>query len=224
MDAGGRSMEETRYIISDASKLVDVEQHTLRYWEDELKLGIERSSLGHRLYTEEDISTFQKIKALKEQGFQLKAIKMILPDIDKLETLDPASLLKLKEQMNEDELPEDEETDNNRSELAMGADTNTMDLSTASTDRMGQFRGIMKDIMTDVLRENNVELSDTVAMTVTNSVIKEMDYLMRLKEEREEERYKQFDKTLREYQTSKSHSAASKEKRRKRKLFRNKEQ
>ena len=51
-------MEETRYIISDASKLVDVEQHTLRYWEEELKLDIERSALGHRLYSEDDISAF----------------------------------------------------------------------------------------------------------------------------------------------------------------------
>ena len=216
-------MEETRYIISDASKLVDVEQHTLRYWEDELKLDIERSALGHRQYSEEDISTFKKIKALKEQGFQLKAIKMILPDIDKMETLDPASLLKLKEQINGDEMREEEFVNNKRNELVMGASANTMNLSTASSDRTGQFRMIMKDIMSDALKENNIELSDTVSMNVTNSVIKEMDYMMRMKEEREEERYKQFDKLLREYQNSRSHSAASKEKRRKRKLFSAKE-
>lgn len=216
-------MEETRYIISDASKLVDVEQHTLRYWEDELKLDIERSALGHRQYSEEDISTFKKIKALKEQGFQLKAIKMILPDIDKMETLDPASLLKLKEQINGDEMREEEFVNNKKNELVMGASGNTMNLSAASSDRTGQFRMIMKDIMSDALKENNIELSDTVSMSVTNSVIKEMDYMMRMKEEREEERYKQFDKLLREYQSSRSHSAASKEKRRKRKLFSGKE-
>lgn len=216
-------MEETRYIISDASKLVDVEQHTLRYWEDELKLDIERSALGHRQYSEEDISTFKKIKALKEQGFQLKAIKMILPDIDKMETLDPASLLKLKEQINGDEMREEEFVNNKKNELVMGASANTMNLSAASSDRTGQFRMIMKDIMSDALKENNIELSDTVSMSVTNSVIKEMDYMMRMKEEREEERYKQFDKLLREYQSSRSHSAASKEKRRKRKLFSGKE-
>lgn len=216
-------MEVTRYIISDASKLVDVEQHTLRYWEDELKLDIERSALGHRLYSEEDISTFKKIKVLKEQGFQLKAIKMILPDMDKLETLDPASLLKLKDRINAEEIRVDDLVDSKKSELVTGAGGNTMNLSSASTDRMGQFRVIMKDIMSDALKDNNIELSDTVSMNVTNSVIKEMDYMMRLKEEREEERYKQFDKLLREYQSSRSHSAASKEKRRKRKLFSGKE-
>lgn len=216
-------MEEARYIISDASKLVDVEQHTLRYWEDELKLDIERSALGHRLYSEEDISTFKKIKALKEQGFQLKAIKMILPDMDKLETLDPASLLKLKDRINVEGIREDDLTDSKKSELVVGVGANTMNLSTTSTDRTGQFRMIMKDIMTDALKDNNIELSDTVSMNVTNSVIKEMDYMMRMKEEREEERYKQFDKLLREYQSSRSHSAASRERKKKRKLFSGKE-
>ena len=29
-------MDTKRYIISDAAKMVDVEAHVLRYWEDEL--------------------------------------------------------------------------------------------------------------------------------------------------------------------------------------------
>lgn len=213
-------MEEARYIISDASKLVDVEQHTLRYWEDELKLDIERSALGHRLYSEEDISTFKKIKALKEQGFQLKAIKMVLEDIDKLEALDPASLMKLKEAMNEEEEQEEKLVESTANELSTNTEAHSSNLASPSEDRMGQFRMIMKDIMNGILKENNVELSDTVSMNVTNSVIKEMDYLMRVQEEREEERYRQFDKMMREVQWSKSQSASSKEKRKRRKLFR----
>ena len=31
-------MDTKRYIISDAAKMVDVEAHVLRYWEDELEL------------------------------------------------------------------------------------------------------------------------------------------------------------------------------------------
>ena len=31
-------MAEIHYLISDASKKVDVESHVLRYWEDELEL------------------------------------------------------------------------------------------------------------------------------------------------------------------------------------------
>ena len=212
-------MEATRYIISDASKLVDVEQHTLRYWEEELKLDIERSALGHRLYSEDDISTFQKIKALKEQGFQLKAIKMILEDIDKLEALDPASLLKLKEAMNEDETQGEKEIQCTENDLLKETDSNSIDLTNASVDKMGQFRVIMKDIMNEVLRENNFTMSDTVSMNVTNSIIKEMDYLFRMQEEREEERYRQFDKLLREFQSSKLQSASAKEKKKRKKLF-----
>ena len=33
-------MDTKRYMISDAARLVDVEAHVLRYWEDELELPI----------------------------------------------------------------------------------------------------------------------------------------------------------------------------------------
>lgn len=39
------------YLISDASRQVQVEAHVLRYWEDELGLPIPRNELGHRYYT-----------------------------------------------------------------------------------------------------------------------------------------------------------------------------
>ena len=41
-------MSQTRYIISDASKKIDVEPHVLRYWEEELHLEIKRNEMGHR--------------------------------------------------------------------------------------------------------------------------------------------------------------------------------
>ena len=55
-------MSSKRYIISDASKQVDVEAHVLRYWEDELSLEIPRNEMGHRYYTEENIERLKKIK------------------------------------------------------------------------------------------------------------------------------------------------------------------
>ena len=76
-------MDEKRYLISDAAKVVQAEPHVLRYWEEELELPIQRTELGHRYYTEEDIQTFQNIKELKERGFQLKAIKVLLPELKK---------------------------------------------------------------------------------------------------------------------------------------------
>lgn len=79
-------MSEVRYMISDAAKLVDVEAHVLRYWEEELELPIGRNEMSHRYYTEENIRLFRHIKELKEQGVQLKAIKMLIPDLEQGET------------------------------------------------------------------------------------------------------------------------------------------
>ncbi len=73
-------MEKVRYMISDAASLVAVESHVLRYWEDELGLHIPRNELGHRYYTQDNIQDFLRIKELKEQGYQLKAIRLILQD------------------------------------------------------------------------------------------------------------------------------------------------
>ena len=215
-------MEKVDYMISDASKQVDVEQHTLRYWQDELKLDIKRNGLGHRVYNDEDISTFKKIKRLKESGFQLKTIKLLLPDIDKLDELDPKSLLMLRERTDGAEVHKEdcevaENMENN--ELTTCPEEGKVSLANASGEKMGQFRMIMKDIMSEALKENNSELSDVVSMNVSTSVIKEMDYLMRMQEEREEERYRKFDKILREYQTGSLQSAAAKEKK-KRHFFR----
>ena len=44
-------MEKVRYMISDASSMVNVESHVLRYWEDELELNIPRNEMGHRTFS-----------------------------------------------------------------------------------------------------------------------------------------------------------------------------
>lgn len=66
------------YLITEAANEVEVENHVLRYWEEELSLPVHRNELGHRYYTEDDVKLFQKIKYMKEQGLQLKAIKLVL--------------------------------------------------------------------------------------------------------------------------------------------------
>ena len=64
-------MNKTRYSISEASRMVGVESHVLRYWEDELQLEVPRNGKSHRYYTELHIRLFQKIKELKEKGIGL---------------------------------------------------------------------------------------------------------------------------------------------------------
>ena len=70
-------------MISEAAKQVQVESHVLRYWEEELGLPIKRNDMGHRYYTEENIQLFRRIRELKEQGVQLQAVKMLIPDLEK---------------------------------------------------------------------------------------------------------------------------------------------
>ena len=70
-------MKENKYTISEAARLLSVENHVLRYWEEELELNIPRNELGHRYYREEEIQLLHCIKELKNKGFQLKAVKEV---------------------------------------------------------------------------------------------------------------------------------------------------
>lgn len=72
------AMDEVHYLISDASRKVDVEAHVLRYWEEELELGIPRNEMGHRYYTDFHIRLFKQVKNLKEKGYQLKVATMVV--------------------------------------------------------------------------------------------------------------------------------------------------
>ena len=56
-------MGEKRYIISDASKMLGVESHVLRYWEEELNVSIPRNEMGHRYYTENHINLLKNVIA-----------------------------------------------------------------------------------------------------------------------------------------------------------------
>ena len=78
-----------------------VEAHVLRYWEDELGLAIPRNGQGHRYYREQDIHILHKIRDWKEQGFQLRAIKLLLPDRRRVEAMTPQELYHLREELNQ---------------------------------------------------------------------------------------------------------------------------
>lgn len=199
-------MDGKRFIISDASKNIDVEPHTLRYWEEELDVSIPRNEMGHRYYTENHLKLFKTVKILKEAGYQLRAIKMVLEDINKMDHLDSKNLSRIRELLNEKALPmEDEENTDKIGTSIAASDGNDVEGSTQN--KMGQFKYIMSTLITDALKQNNEELSSSVS----ENVIKEMDYLLRIKEEKEEERFKKFDESLREYQKMRAETAAVKE-------------
>jgi len=78
-------MQERYYKISEVSEILGIEQHTLRYLENTLKLRIKRSERGDRLYTESNIDTIRLVLELKEKGLNTTAIKMALENMEETE-------------------------------------------------------------------------------------------------------------------------------------------
>ncbi len=67
--------------IGDISKLLEVADHTIRYWEKEFckHLSPTRTKGRQRRYGEEDIKMLKKIKdLLKIEGYSIKGAKRIL--------------------------------------------------------------------------------------------------------------------------------------------------
>ena len=121
------------------------------------------------------------IKELKEKGYQLKAFKMIVHNEDKDTVLVPEK----KEQQVYFKNPET---------LALAeARQSVLD----NTDRMAQFTELMTNIVGKAIAANNEELSRSIGEDVGEQVLKEMNYLMREREEMEEERFRQLDDAIR---------------------------
>ena len=70
---------EPRYVISVAARMLDMQTHTLRYYE---RVGIiePRRSRGNvRLYSDRDIALLQRVKALvDDMGINLPGVEVIL--------------------------------------------------------------------------------------------------------------------------------------------------
>lgn len=92
-------MSGYHYQISEASRLLAVEAHVLRYWEEELGMIIPRNEMGHRYYTEEHLRIFSRVKDMKERGYQLRAIRAILSGEEPPET--PITEIPLKKEQRE---------------------------------------------------------------------------------------------------------------------------
>ncbi len=192
-------MEKVRYMISDAATIAGVETHVLRYWEDELGLTVHRNEMGHRYYTRENIQEFQKIKELKEQGYQLKAIKAILhgegtgqaAGIDKEPILQPPTFTPGQGVVQTPvAVPPLQEP-------AIPKKPNEPAETMTPEERMSQFRELMSDIVGRAIAHNNEELSQNIGKEVQERVLKEMNYLMREQDMASEERYKKLDAAIR---------------------------
>ncbi len=226
-------MSETRYIISDAAKIINVEPHVLRYWEEELGMDIPRNEMGHRYYTDKEVRLFSQVRDLKEKGFQLKAIKMILSTMSEdMPASNIISLDKVRTNYGK-EIPETESGENKNvqdvpdksgqikvtqelpsenadfdveavREGALSIADAAAVSAISAEDKMKHFKYIMDGIVMQALKKNNQMIEEQVA----GKVIKEMDYMFRVQEEKDEERFRNLDDAIRKKQKGRKEAAA----------------
>ena len=67
-------------------------------------------------------------------------------------------------------------------------------------EKAEQFREFLTQMIGQAIEENNEKLSQDISRMVNDKVLKEIDYLMRVADERDEERFRQLDETIRLYQ------------------------
>ena len=180
-------MKNTYYIISDAAKKVHVETHVLRYWEDELEIQITRNEAGHRLYTEKDINLFLNIRALKDNGFQLKAIKLLLPDLYDKTAQEMSSVYLLKDELN------------SRAEEVVPLKNETEDTYT-SDEKMIIFENIISGIFEKVLKKQRSSIINDMSAVLCDNLSEEMSGLLNNYFQKEDEHFKQLDQILRSHQ------------------------
>ncbi len=86
------------YSISEVSKITDLEQYVLRYWESEFEqLKPAKNRAGNRIYTNRDIKLILYIKKLlRDERYTIEGAKQVLktytpePDTgEQLELIDP---------------------------------------------------------------------------------------------------------------------------------------
>jgi len=169
-------MTKQRYTITEAADILRLRTHTLRYWEEELELQIPRNEMGHRVYYQEQIEQFQTIRVLKEQGYQLTAIRM------QLQEKFPYPSEGEKEYGTEEYQPPEPVASNR------------------GTVKLEQFQILMNEVVKQAMIENN----SLICNQVEERILKEMNYLIREQDEQARERYLQLDQTIRQLMQGKT--------------------
>ena len=88
------SIKKLYYSISEVSKITNIEQYVLRYWETEIEqLKPQKNRAGNRIYTNKDIQLILHIKTLlRERKYTIEGAKKIM------ENYSPEKILQSVEQ------------------------------------------------------------------------------------------------------------------------------
>jgi len=167
----GHTVErEKQYKISEMTRLINVEAHVLRYWEEELQLPIKRNDLGHRYYTEEDKELFLRVKQLKEKGIQLKGIRSIL-DLPQEDSIIHAELPQIS----------------SKQSLPFAAEN--------KEEKSYRLQMLLKGLIQEAVEESNEKLAEDIK----ECLVKELDYQFRVASEEEEQHRRAYMKQQEEY-------------------------
>ena len=201
-------------MIKEAAKMLGVESHVLRYWEEELELEIKRNSMGHRYYDERDIRLLSDVKELRERGLTLKDIKA---GIEKNRQKRLSEDSKTESENIENDI-NNENNNGNKEEIALQNGANAVK-EIGSDDKVVDFKilqmqTLMNKMVANALRENKDIITTAVKSEITEDVMKQFDTVMREQEERQEARYRKLDEYLRQLQNANMEVAATKTKRR----------
>lgn len=69
-----------RYSITELSEMLNITDHALRFYEKEFKLTVPKDERGRRYYTTVLANIMYKVKVMRSEGLEIKAIKKILQD------------------------------------------------------------------------------------------------------------------------------------------------
>ncbi len=203
-------MVKETYLINEAAKEVHVEAHVLRYWEEELELPIKRNPQGHRIYTQEDIERFVKIKSLKDKGLQLKAVKTVLSDNPfaqkQLTKISKPVVEATEKEYDEDhyDKPCHDASDNDNShhkknmieiksiKSIMKPKNEISEVKVTQEEQTERLQYLFQKLVKEAVAANNEEMIgkivERISESVKGDVCKELDYQFRLMEERDDER------------------------------------
>lgn len=183
------NIEGNVYLIKEAAKLVEVEAHVLRYWEEELGLKIKRNEMGHRYYDDTDIKVLKRVKELKERGIQLKAIKQLVKNAEQNGELGPVN----------GDIEISEEREHNPQRVV--------------EFKYIQFQDMMNKIVSKAIKEN----ADTFAQSLgketsretIEGIVEHLEELQRKQDQRDEQRYRKLDSVLRELSQARTEAACT---------------
>jgi len=179
-------MKEERYSISEASRILELENHVLRYWEEELELDIPRNEQGHRCYQEKEIKLLSCIKELKNKGFQLKAVKEILPDLEENQKIDVHKLLAAQVELENTE--KEEGTQEKILSFPAAKEPAAPNVPIRNNEqKMKEFEAVMGRIVGNALREQAGQIGEAMGDQISRKVMFVIDETLNAHEEKNEE-------------------------------------